>query len=83
MKRFRVYRLGHLVLTVTLRNNNLRLEGNPHLIESLEKDGVLDLTSGRNLTVKNHLESENASLIFEALCGHFQRASAYSIELDT
>lgn len=82
MKKLRVYRSGRLILTVTLRNNILQLRGNPHLIRSLEEDGVLDLSSGRNIQVPRRLESEEAPLVFEALCSHFQHASVYTIDLE-
>jgi len=83
MNKLRVYRSGSLVLTATLEDDALRLEGNPYLIRSLEEEGVLDLSSGRNLRVSQYLKGEEASLVFKALCSHFQRASVYSVDIET
>ena len=83
MRTLRIYRSGRVILTVTLENDVLRLEGNPHLIRSLEEEGVVDLSSGRNLRVSQYLKGEEASLVFKALCSHFQRASVYSVDIET
>jgi|GEM_PF-7027330 len=82
MKTLRVFRSGLEVLKVSLQGKSLQVKGNPNLTKSLGTEGVLEPHSGRNIQVPQQLEGEEAPTIFAALYAHFQRASAYTIDLD-